>query len=673
MRNFRNYGLCAVAAAALLAAGCGGGSNTRPEPPAPARTAPTPAAPTPAAPTTPATPATPAAPTTRTTPADAVDLQGQTVTAGEYMIDAGMTMKVDGVRFWCSGDTDCTVTVAEDGMSATSSAGMVMAAMLDATGNQAFMNLSAALLNTADSDTVTDGVQSVFNDLRMNRYHDGGPDVEAMPDADPAVVGVDNGGGVTTSLTTHEEPASQGSADPLTGVSDIAVTVMPSVVRYMDSDASKEVSVVDAGIDDEDANDEIVDLAMYDQVRDDAEVDNPVLVDGDGMITSGRTANFVATADWDRNPAAEWTTDPALMGWDPMEAFWTYAFDSSDDGQPLSGGRTLHLDLRSDFNPNAMTKGDALLIATGPNYEGGQQDRPVGVANSSADWADVKFDGMRDVPMDGERDLTTDAMGIPGSYMGVKGVFVCIDGQSGQNDAGICRINQHSNGKLGVSEGDAVQFMPYMYTEDTDWLAAGVWLTIPDDEEDGDYAIGAFVYGNDPYKPEDATAAESITGKATYEGQAFGRYAEVDGANTETGRFTAAAMLMADFGDGSEMGTIHGSLADFVANGQSETWSANFESANIMMGMTDDATPQVIPDSALRFNAGASGHARGHGLTGYWNGQFYGSPAANASDDDLQPGSAAGTFGLTTERDNEDNYSLTMGGAFAAHWGKKEE
>ena len=71
--------------------------------------------------------------------------------------------------------------------------------------------------------------------------------------------------------------------------------------------------------------------------------------------------------------------------------------------------------------------------------------------------------------------------------------------------------------------------------------------------------------------------------------------------------------------------------------------------------------------SALRFNGGASGHARGHGMTGYWNGQFYGNPATGATGDDLQPGSAAGTFGLTTERDNEDNYALTMGGAFATH------
>ena len=79
--------------------------------------------------------------------------------------------------------------------------------------------------------------------------------------------------------------------------------------------------------------------------------------------------------------------------------------------------------------------------------------------------------------------------------------------------------------------------------------------------------------------------------------------------------------------------------------------------------------------SALRFNAGASGHASGgHAMTGYWNGQFYG-PLTEQDDGScpVQPGSVAGTFGLTTERDDEDDYSLVIGGAFAAHKDADEE
>ena len=177
------------------------------------------------------------------------------------------------------------------------------------------------------------------------------------------------------------------------------------------------------------------------------------------------------------------------------------------------------------------------------------------------------------------------------------------------------------------------------------------------------------MFGNNPYKANTEANAQSILGTATYQGEAFGRYAENDAGNKETGRFTADAMLMADFGDGSAMGTIHGDLTGFVANGQSEDWDVNFEQAMIEMGMElDDQNPPVlqpVADSALRFNAGASGHARGHGLTGYWNGQFYGGSAGD--DAQPQPGSAAGTFGLTSERDPDDAYSLILGGAFATH------
>ena len=113
-----------------------------------------------------------------------------------------------------------------------------------------------------------------------------------------------------------------------------------------------------------------------------------------------------------------------------------------------------------------------------------------------------------------------------------------------------------------------------------------------------------------------------------------------------------------------------------MANGQSEDWDVNFEQAMIEMGMMSDGaeTPvlSVVENSALRFNAGASGHARGHGLTGYWNGQFYGDTGADG-DTTPQPGSAAGTFGLTSERDDTDDYSLILGGAFATHWQEPPE
>ena len=636
----RLYATASLVAAALLVAGCGGGGEPMAETPPPATPTPAPA------------------------PAMSVDLpEGHGISeAGEHMIMAGMTMKVAGVRFSCPGDMDCTVIVTEGGASATYSGGEPTVALLDAAGYQAFMNLSGALLDADQSA-----------DLKANLYHDV-IDVQADANADPVVEAADNGGGVTTSLTTHEEPDAIDDDAPLTGVSDIFVSVDPEVMRGDDEHATAVVQVVDETTnDDEDLTDDITDVTMYDQVRDPSTVMNPVLVDADGMVISDRTSNFVADADWDLNPAAEWTTDPALMGatqnMDVDENdIWTNYFQVEQD---LAGGRTLQLDLRSDFNPNAMALGAALPIARGPDSDG--TDAEVRV-----DWSDIT--GIT-IPLGGEINLAEDdadtmdmVEGMDGSYMGVKGRFSCVDDTTNEDGQGICRINHHENGMMSVSEDDTVVFRPYSYSPDADWLAAGVWLTIPDDTEDGDYAIGAFVFGNNPYKADTAANAQGIEGTATYAGEAFGRYAENDAGNMETGRFTADAMLMADFGDDSAMGTIHGDLTDFMANGQSEDWDVNFEQAMIQMGMEpDNQDPpvlQTVENSALRFNAGASGHARGHGLTGFWNGQFYGGSADGT--DQPQPGSAAGTFGLTSERDDEDDYSLILGGAFATHLEEEE-
>ena len=650
----------ALAAAALLAAGCGGGNGMGGATSSPATSAVTKSD----APGETGGGGTPAASAMSVSLPDGHGI----AEAGEHTVLAGATRKVAGARFSCAGEVDCVVTVAVDdegAVTATYSGGEPTAAALDATGNQAFENLSAALLHVGSTEDPSELVA-----LRENLYHDVAdvPDVEDTADMDESM---DNGGGVTSSLTTHEEPAGGHDRDlPLTGVSDIFVSVDPEVVRADADHATAVVQEVDGDrTNDEDATDDIDDVTMYDQDRDPVTVINPVLVDADGMVISDRTSNFIAEADWDRNPAAEWTTDPALMGAtqnmdDDEDDIWTNYFQMTQD---LAGGRTLHLDLRSDHDANATMLGAELLIARGP---GSEENAPPQIR---VDWDDIM--GI-EIPVGGEVNLAVDPdetdstiPGVDGSYMGVRGRFTCVDGTGGQDGNNICRINHHENGMMSVSEDDTVEFRPYMYTPDADWLAAGVWLTIPDDTEDGDYAIGSFVFGNNPYKAEMASNANAIVGTAKYAGQAFGRYAEVDGDNTETGRFTADAVLNADFGAADAMGTINGDLTGFVANGQSEDWDVNFEQAMIQMetepGPNDGDADVVIENSALRFNAGASGHARGHGLTGYWNGQFYGGSAdAEASP---QPGSAAGTFGLTSERDDEDDYSLILGGAFATH------
>ena len=581
-----------------------------------------------------------------------------TLTAGTHRLDNGLRLKCEPEE----GSESCELTVAQDTVTdlitASALGGAVTAAFPTTPHSyQAYTNLADALLDTDD-----------LTKLRANLYHDV-PDVAADSTATPPVVAVDNAGGITSSLTTHEEPAG-GGAGTGTGVSDIAVTVSPEVNDPDDTDNSKVVQVIDTdATNDEDPTDAITDVTQYDQVRDPMTVNNPVLVDASGNITTGRMANFDAAADWDNNPAAEWMTD-FMEGNPATDGMWTYELSKTES---LAGGRTLHLDLRSDFNPDHTVDGTALNIARGPADDGALPKVPV-----DADM--VRFDDLT-IGVGTEVDFPTDrATGVMGSYMGVRGTFHCADG--GTDEQGICRINQHTRGELTPSENsDLLVFTPLVYSADPDWLSLGVWLTTPNDPQ-GDYAIGAFAYGNDPYKPATVAAAQSLTGTATYEGEAFGRYAEatgIEGEDKAVGGFEATAMLTAAFGANNEWGSIQGNLSGFTADGESRDWDVNFEQATLKLGPGDnDGDPATAdtfdtPNTALRFDAGASGHGTGgHALTGYWNGQFYGpstmdDPANPGTPIVAEPGSVAGTFGLTTERDPSDDYSLTLIGAFGAH------
>ena len=565
------------------------------------------------------------------------------------------------------GSMGCTLVVETDavtGVTTAKATGGTVTVMMAGppAGYRAYMNLSDVLL---DVDPLTGDDRPGARDRLGSRLYGDEMDIAADDTVDPPVVGVDNGGGVTSSYTTHEEPGTSGATDPLTGVSDIFVSVTPAVVDPNDEDNTKAVGELNPA------------ASATEHTDTDPAIANPVLVDNDFVITSGRGASFMAGATWDRNPAAEWETTieggnpmthPNRKGGqphseiDPPAFHWTY--ELNDNTEMLAGGRELQLDMRSTFDPDFTmreVRDPPITIARGPN-SGGSPDS-VGVP-----WTDIEFDDIGDLTLGAEIELGV-ANERAGVYQGVRGVFTCVNGTGGGDGSGICRINHHTQGEMNVSEDDTVTFTPYVYSPDTDWLAAGVWLTLPDDEE-GDYAIGAFAFGNDPYKPTNSDAL-TVEGTATYNGQAFGRYAmATDDERNDAkmvGKFEADAVLKADFGTATEMGSITGDLTGFTADGQDVNWDVNFEQATLKQGPNDADPPQPVADNtAVRFNAGASGHADGHGLTGYWNGQFYGTPATGSTGDALQPGSVAGTFGLTTERDAADNFSLTMTGAFGA-------
>ena len=95
--------------------------------------------------------------------------------------------------------------------------------------------------------------------------------------------------------------------------------------------------------------------------------------------------------------------------------------------------------------------------------------------------------------------------------------------------------------------------------KDGDYLTLGWWLEVPNDER-GRHQFSPYYAGRDPFT---TNAITDLTGSASYEGPAAGKYAtRVAGSDTaQKGVFTATANLTAEF-DASNM--VSGRITDFM-------------------------------------------------------------------------------------------------------------
>ena len=167
---------------------------------------------------------------------------------------------------------------------------------------------------------------------------------------------------------------------------------------------------------------------------------------------------------------------------------------------------------------------------------------------------------------------------------------------------------------------------------------------------------GFFVNGSDPFEQTDIA---SLTGVARYDGNAFAIYVDtnIDPA-TNVGKesfLEADATLTANFGDGSENGTVSGTLRNFQlmdpenAGGIGElmTYPTALTLKSARIG--DSHSGFFTGDTAMTFD--------GSSFAGKWGGQFYGNGEV-----DGKPGSTAGTFGAATT-----DGSKAILGAFGAY------
>jgi hypothetical protein len=430
-----------------------------------------------------------------------------------------------------------------------------------------------------------------------------------------------------------------------------------------------------------------------------------------------RSAAVDVASAWNNpeNAAETWGEEKQALGTESdASTIWTTHASVMDTD---TTGRTVHVDVYSDFEldkkilavtafveDNADTAdvdeslnttispAAATILGLSVSDDTRTADGELNTTDpddaTNADWAHVMFGNSEHVPstmggnlLPGETQEFDENDAPRGTFKGVPGTFQCATG-------GGCMIDYSGTDTEGNNiveyVGDFV-FRPdgasWVFTADTDWLAAGVWVTVPADPL-GDHEFGAYVYGSDPFTPGDLGGL--TVGSATYNGTAAGRYAEREGDDLRSGQFSASVSLMADF----DADTISGSVSEFMAGGHAkDDWLVNLEEG-------------AINNTENSFGGQTSGLVSGgRGLHGIWNGQFYGNggnPAIAAALDEArmvaagddeeevevrtanddyvtaleadlnEPGSAAGTF-AATDRDRTDGYSVTLGGAYGAH------
>ena len=299
----------------------------------------------------------------------------------------------------------------------------------------------------------------------------------------------------------------------------------------------------------------------------------------------------------------EWGVDSAASDTDTLyegretDSDWNFA----ELYKKLPDGR-LWVDVYSDIDRPTTTGcgiGDTVSAGETCSYEGGGSDFTFTVAD----------DGQRGCV--GGNSIC--------SYNGItlNNNFVA------SNNNGVWTIHSLPASVMPVSGGPQTTSVP-----DTDFLAGGIWVYVPDDATSvDDFTFGAFVHGEDRY---DQGNLEGLTGKYTYAGDATGVYSVL--ADERNYFFDADVTLKADFDDGSNLGTIEGRIHDISVDDELVEGDPTLN-----LGTAD------IGDTNSGFFTGDTDMVyEGENYTGKWGGQFFG------NDDTNPPGSVAGTFGAAT-------------------------
>ena len=250
-----------------------------------------------------------------------------------------------------------------------------------------------------------------------------------------------------------------------------------------------------------------------------------------------------------------------------------------------------------------------------------------------------------DIPGDGSTFTGTRNVSATDNIPVEAGRFNCATGTA-------CSISVDEDGEIVALQGYTFQPQISGMTSvpDADYMAWGVWLTVPDGTADTDLAAaGAFASGNDVFQ-----VRAELTGTATYNGDASGLYS----AGGMVEYFDADVSLTANFGgtvgadndrdtldtnDGLLIGAVTGTVSGIRAGGMAIDGSLELKRAPVVAGAANG-------DSTGGFEGAAEGTLGAHLLKGRWGGQFYGPNKATADSMAARteyPTTAAGTFAAT--------------------------
>jgi hypothetical protein len=235
---------------------------------------------------------------------------------------------------------------------------------------------------------------------------------------------------------------------------------------------------------------------------------------------------------------------------------------------------------------------------------------------------------------DTDTEDTDESAKFAGTLQGGMGMFEC----TGSAD---CTVEVDSDGMLTFSTGWTFTFDDdaEVNVQDSDYLYFGWWVdgpTGPNDDNEYSYTFQTFAGGLDTYG---ATIAE-LTGSATYEGAAAGKYVvkNVSDGNiqrADMGKFTADVTLTADF----DFDFIGGMIDGFTSGDEEmEGWMVELQRADID-GLGVDAEFSAMTNATL------SGMDNMKMNAGSWQGRFHGPHENDATPAErINPSGVSGRF-----------------------------